>query len=293
MFEGSMVPIITPFKKNGKVDEAALRSLVKWHIAEGTDAIIPCGTTGESATLDYNEHTRVIEVTVKAAAGKVPVIAGTGANSTDEAIMLTKRAQKVGADGALLVAPYYNKPTQEGLYLHYKAIAEAVPRLPLILYNVPGRTAVNMLPATVARLSRIKNIVGIKEATGDMKQASKIISLCGKNFGVYSGDDFTTFTLYALGGKGTISVTANVMPRVIGDMWDAWERGDVEEARRLHYHTDPLNYAMFIETNPIPVKTALAMMRKVQEVFRLPLSRMSADNKKKLRKALKSYKLVR
>jgi 4-hydroxy-tetrahydrodipicolinate synthase len=288
-----MVPIITPFRKNGKVDEAALRSLVKWQIAEGTNAIIPCGTTGESATLDYEEHTRVIEVAVRAAAGKVPVIAGTGANSTDEAIMLTKRAQKVGADGALLVAPYYNKPTQEGLYLHYKAIAEAVPRLPLILYNVPGRTAVNMLPATVARLSRIKNIVGIKEATGDMKQVSKIISLCGRNFGVYSGDDFTTFTLYALGGRGTISVTANVMPRKLAAMWEAWDSGDIKEAKRLHYDTDPLNYAMFIETNPIPVKTALAMMGKVQEVFRLPLSRMSADNKKKLRKVLKSYKLVR
>jgi 4-hydroxy-tetrahydrodipicolinate synthase len=293
MFKGSMVPIITPFRKNGKVDEAALRSLIKWQIAEGTDAIIPCGTTGESATLDYKEHTRVIEVAVKAAGGRVPVIAGTGANSTDEAIMLTKKAQKVGADGALLVAPYYNKPTQEGLYLHYKAIAEAVPRLPLILYNVPGRTAVNMLPATVARLSRIKNIVGIKEATGDMKQVSKVISLCGKNFGVYSGDDFTTFTLYALGGVGTISVTANVMPSALAAMWDAWDSGDVEDAKRLHYLTDPLNYAMFIETNPIPVKTSLAMMGKVQEVLRLPLSKMSNDNKKKLRKVLKSYKLVR
>jgi len=293
MFKGSMVPIVTPFKKNGKVDEAALRSLIKWHIAEGTDVIIPCGTTGESATLDYIEHTRVIEVSVKAAAGKVPVVAGTGANSTDEAIMLTKRAQKVGADGALLVAPYYNKPTQEGLYLHYKAIAEAVPKLPLILYNVPGRTAVNMLPTTVARLSRIKNIVGIKEATGDMKQASKIISLCGKNFALYSGDDFTTFTLYALGGKGTISVTANVMPRALADMWDAWESGDADKARKLHFQIDPLNYAMFIETNPIPVKTALAMMGKIEEVFRLPLSKMSADNKKKLRAALRSYKLVR
>lgn len=292
MFKGSMVPIVTPFRKNGKVDEAALTRLVKWQISEGTDAIIPCGTTGESATLDYEEHTRVVEVTVKAAGGKVPVIAGTGANSTDEAIMLTKEARSVGADGALLVAPYYNKPTQEGLYLHYKAIAEAVPKMPLILYNVPGRTAVNMLPATVARLSKIKNIVGIKEATGDMKQVSHVIRLCGKNFSVYSGDDFTTFALYALGGRGTISVTANVMPREIGAMWDAWESGDMEEARRLHYHTDPVNYAMFIETNPIPVKTALAMMGRVQEVFRLPLSRMSPDNKKKLREVLKCFKIV-
>ncbi len=292
MFKGSMVPIVTPFKKIGKFDEAAFTRLIKWHLAEGTDAIVPCGTTGESATLDYDEHIRVIEVAVKAVGGKVPVIAGTGANSTDEAIILTKEAQRVGADGALLVAPYYNKPTQEGLYLHYKAIAQEVPKLPLILYNVPGRAAVNILPATVARLAKIKNIVGIKDATGDMKQTSHMIRLCPKNFGVYSGDDFTTFVLYALGGKGTISVTSNIMPRAIGDMWDAWERGDAEEARRLHYHTDPLNYALFLETNPIPVKTALAMMKKVQEVFRLPLSKMSADNKKKLREVLKRYKLV-
>ncbi len=292
MFKGSMVPLVTPFKKNGKVDEAALRRLIKWHIKEGTDAIVPCGTTGESATLDYKEHTRVIEVSVQAAAGQVPVIAGTGANSTDEAIMLTKRARKVGADGALLVAPYYNKPTQEGLYLHYRAIAQSVPKMPLVLYNVPGRTAVNVLPSTVARLSKIKNIVGIKEATGDMKQVSKVISLCGKNFNVYSGDDFTTFTLYALGGRGTISVTANVMPGALAAMWDAWESGDSGTAKKIHYATDPLNYALFLETNPIPVKTALAMMGKVQEVFRLPLSKISADNKKKLRKTLKAYRLV-
>lgn len=292
MFKGSMVPLITPFKKNGKVDEAALRGLIKWHIKEGTDVIVPCGTTGESATLDYKEHTRVIEVSVQAAAGQVPVLAGTGANSTDEAIMLTKRARNVGADGALLVAPYYNKPTQEGIYQHYKAIAQAVPKMPIILYNVPGRTAVNVLPSTVARLSKIQNIIGIKEATGDMKQVSQVISLCGKNFSVYSGDDFTTFALYALGGKGTISVTANVMPGALAAMWDAWEFGDTETAKKLHYATDPLNYAMFLETNPIPVKTALAMMGKVQEVFRLPLSKMSSDNKKKLRKTLKAYKLV-
>ncbi|MEJ2315000.1 MAG: 4-hydroxy-tetrahydrodipicolinate synthase [Nitrospirota bacterium] len=292
MFKGSMVPIVTPFRKSGKFDEAAFTRLIKWHIAEGTDAIVPCGTTGESATLDYDEHIRVIEVAVKAAGGKVPVIAGTGANSTDEAIMLTREARRAGADGALLVAPYYNKPTQEGLYLHYRAIAQGVPKLPLILYNVPGRAAVNILPATVARLAKIKNIVGIKDATGDMKQTSHMMRLCPKSFGVYSGDDFTTFTLYALGGQGTISVTANVMPRAIGDMWDAWERGDMEEARRLHYHTDPLTSALFLDTNPFTVMSALAMMKMVEEVFRLPLSRMSAGNKKKLREVLKSYKLV-
>lgn len=291
MFKGSMVPIVTPFKK-GKIDEKALSRLVEWQIKEGTHAIVPCGTTGESATLDYEEHYRVIEITVEAAKGKVPVIAGTGANSTDEAIMITRKAQKLGADAALLVAPYYNKPTQEGLYLHYKAIAEAVKGLPLILYNVPGRTAVNILPETVARLAEIKNIVGIKEATGDMKQASKLMRLCGDRITVLSGDDFTTFPLYALGGKGTISVTANIAPRESAAMWNAWEAGDLKKARRLHYWLEPLNYAMFLETNPIPVKTALAMMGRIKEEFRLPLSEMSDDNKGKLKKILKNSKLI-
>jgi 4-hydroxy-tetrahydrodipicolinate synthase len=291
MFKGSMVPIVTPFKR-GKIDEKALSRLVEWQIKEGTHAIVPCGTTGESATLDYEEHYRVIEITVEAAKGKVPVIAGTGANSTDEAIMITRKAQKLGADAALLVAPYYNKPTQEGLYLHYKAIAEAVKGLPLILYNVPGRTAVNILPETVARLAEIENIVGIKEATGDMKQVSKLMRLCGDRITVLSGDDFTTFPLYALGGKGTISVTANIAPKECAAMWNAWEAGDLKKARRLHYWLEPLNYAMFLETNPIPVKTALAMMGRIKEEFRLPLSEMSDDNRGKLKKTLKNSKLI-
>lgn len=291
MFEGSMVPIITPFK-NGKVDEKALKGLIEWHIKSGTHAIVPCGTTGESATLDFDEHKRVIELTVKIVRNRVPVMAGTGANSTDEAIDLTRSAREVGADGALLVTPYYNKPTQEGLYLHYKKIADSVKGFPLVLYNVPGRTSLNMLPATVARLAEIKNIVGIKEATGDMKQASDIIRRCGSGFHVYSGDDFTTFALYALGGKGSISVTANVAPAESAKMWEAWKKGDIDGARKMHYKLDPLNYAMFYETNPIPVKTALSMMGKVKEEFRLPLCRMSDENKDKLKKVLQNYKLI-
>lgn len=291
MFQGSMVAIVTPFK-NGRLDEKALGGLIEWHIKEGTDAIIPCGTTGESATLDYEEHYRVIELTVKKVNGRVPVIAGTGANATDEAMTITKKAMELGADGALLVTPYYNKPTQEGLFQHYKAIAQAVRGFPLVLYNVPGRTAVNMLPSTVARLAEIKNIVGIKEATGDMKQVSEVLRLCGKDFIVLSGDDFTTFPMYALGGRGSISVSANIAPGDSAGVWDAWLRGDIKEARRLHYKLEPLNGAMFIETNPIPVKTALSLMGKIKEEFRLPLCKMSDANKEKLKKTLKDYGLI-
>ena len=284
MFKGSIVAIVTPFK-NGKFDEKAFKSLIEWHISEGTDGIVPCGTTGESATLDYEEHYRVIEVTVKTVKGRIPVIAGTGANSTDETIMITKKAKQLGADAALLVTPYYNKPTQEGLYRHYKKVAEAV-NVPQILYNVPGRTAVNMLPSTVARLAEIKNIVGIKEATGDMKQVSEVIRLCGNKMTVLSGDDFTTLPLLALGGKGAISVSANVAPRDVSAMCNAWEQGDIVRARKLHFKLEPLNSAMFIETNPIPAKTALSMMGTIREEFKLPLCQMSDDNKEKLRKTL-------
>lgn len=284
MFKGSIVAIVTPFK-NGKVDEKALGDLIEWHISEGTNAIVPCGTTGEASTLDYDEHYRVIEITVSIAKGKVPVIAGTGANSTDETIMITQKAKEIGADGALLVTPYYNKPTQEGLYQHYKKVAETVD-IPLVLYNVPSRTGINLLPQTVARLAEIKNIVGIKEATGNMRQVSEVIRLCGERITVLSGDDFTTLTLLALGGKGAISVSANVAPRDASAMYKAWEEGNIKEARRLHFKLEPLNEAMFIETNPLPVKTALSMMGKIQEEFRLPLCVMSTANKEKLKKIL-------
>jgi len=291
MLEGSIVAIVTPFK-GGKVDEKALSELVEWHVSSGTNAIVPCGTTGESATLEYEEHYRVIEIVIKTANKRIPVIAGTGANATDETIMITKKAKKLGADAALLVAPYYNKPTQEGLYRHYKSVAEAVD-IPIVLYNVPGRTAVNILPSTVARLLEMKNIVAIKEATGDMKQVSEVIRLCGDRLTVLSGDDFTTFPLLALGGKGVISVTANIAPREVSDMCRLWKEKKHEKARALHYKLEPLNYAMFIETNPIPVKTAVAMMGKIREEFRLPLCEMSEANREKLKKTIKDFGLIK
>jgi 4-hydroxy-tetrahydrodipicolinate synthase len=290
MFEGSIVAIVTPFR-NGKVDEKALGDLIEWHIANGTRAIVPCGTTGESATLDYDEHYRVIEITVKVVNRRVPVIAGTGANATDETIMITQKAKELNADGALLVSPYYNKPTQEGVYRHYKAVAETVD-LPIVLYNVPGRTALNILPPTVARLAEIRNIVAIKEATGDMKQVSEVIRLCGDRMSVISGDDFTTLPLMALGGKGVISVSANVAPKEVADMCRLWAQGKHDEARSLHFRLEPLNQAMFIETNPIPVKTGLAMMGKIEEEFRLPLCEMSEANREKLRTVLKDFGLI-
>jgi len=290
MIKGSIVAIVTPFK-NGKVDEKALGDLIEWHIAQGTNAIVPCGTTGESATLDYDEHYRVIEITVNVVNKKIPVIAGTGSNATDETIMITEKAKEYGADAALLVAPYYNKPTQEGLYRHYKAVAEAVD-IPQVLYNVPGRTGVNILPSTVARLAEIKNIVAIKEATGDMKQVSEVIRLCGDRITVISGDDFTTLPLLALGGKGVISVSANVAPKDVADMCSCWGKGQIEDARALHYKLEPLNAAMFIETNPTPAKTALAMMGKIQEEVRMPLCEMSPANKEKLRKVLADLRLI-
>jgi len=290
MFKGSIVAIVTPFRK-GKVDEKALGDLIEWHIVQGTNAVVPCGTTGESATLDYKEHYRVIDFTVKTVNKRVPVIAGTGANSTDETIEITQQAKKSGADAALLVAPYYNKPTQEGLFRHYRAVAEKVD-IPIVLYNVPGRTAVNILPATVARLAEISNIVAIKEATGDMKQVSEVIRLCGDKIAVISGDDFTTLPLLALGGKGVISVSANVAPKDVSQMCSLWMKGQHDKARAIHYKLEPLNAAMFIETNPIPVKTALAMMGRIREEFRLPLCEMAPANKEKLKKVLVDLKLI-
>jgi len=282
---------VTPFK-GGKVDEKALSKLVEWHISSGTNAIVPCGTTGESATLEYEEHYRVIETVIKTVNKRIPVIAGTGANATDETIMITKKAKKLGADAALLVAPYYNKPTQEGLYRHYKSVAKAVD-IPIVLYNVPGRTVVNILPSTVARLLEFDNIVAIKEATGDMKQVSEVIRLCGDRLTVLSGDDFTTFPLLALGGKGVISVTANIAPQEVSDMCRLWKEKKYEKARALHYKLEPLNHAMFIETNPIPVKTAVAMMGKIREEFRLPLCEMSEANREKFKKTIKDFGLIK
>lgn len=290
MFKGSMIPIVTPFKE-GKIDEEGFRSLIEFHITSGTDAIIPCGTTGESATLTYKEHEKLIDICVEAVNHRVPVIAGTGSNSTAEAIQLTDYAQKAGAEGALLITPYYNKPTQEGLYNHYQAIAAATD-LPLILYNVPSRTGVNMLPETVARLSKIPTIVGIKEATGSLRQVCDIIHLSGEQCSVFSGDDFTNYPILAMGGRGIISVTANIVPDQIAAMWDAFDSGDFDKSRKIHYQLLALHNAMFLETNPIPVKTALGLMGKISPEMRLPLSAMSQDNLEKLKKVLAKYKLI-
>jgi 4-hydroxy-tetrahydrodipicolinate synthase len=290
MFAGSLVAIVTPFK-NGRIDERALGDLIEFQITNGTDGIVPCGTSGESATLTYEEHDRVIEFTVEATRRRVPVIAGTGSNSTDEAITLTKHAKQAGADGALLICPYYNKPTQEGLYRHYKAIAEAVD-LPLVVYNIPSRTSVNIQPTTIARLSSIHNIVAIKEGAGSLGQVSEIIQACGNRITVLAGDDALTVPMMAVGAHGVITVTANIAPADMAALVDAFAAGKLDEAKALHYKLYPLFTALFYETNPIPVKEALGMMGKIQPELRLPLCPMSVENREKLAGALKDYGLI-
>jgi 4-hydroxy-tetrahydrodipicolinate synthase len=266
--------------------------LIEFQIKNGTKAIIPCGTTGEAPTLSHKEHERVIEIAVEQVKGRVPVIAGTGSNSTIEAIQLTAYAKKVGADGVLMISPYYNKPTQEGLYQHFKKVAEEV-SIPIVLYNIPGRTAVNMEPSTIARLAEIDNIVGVKEASGSMKQITDIIQLCGDKLNVVSGEDFLTYPLMAVGGKGVISVVSNVAPRDMADLCDLCLAGKWDEARTLYYRLLPLCHAMFYETNPAPVKAALEMMGKISAELRLPLAPMSEINRTKLRKDLKEYGLLK
>ena len=290
MFGGAIVAIVTPFK-NGEVDEERLRELIEFQIENGTDGIVPCGTTGESTTLSHEEHDRVIEITIDAVKKRVPVIAGTGSNSTTEAIRLTRHAHEAGADGVLMVSPYYNKPSQEGLYQHFKAVADAVP-VPIILYNVPGRTSSNVLPETVARLSKISNIVGIKEATGDLRQISSVAALSEKDFYILSGDDFTVLPIMAIGGKGVISVVANVIPADMAAMVDAYNAGNTDEARRLHFKMWPFMEACFYETNPIPVKAALAIAGKIEYEYRLPLCPLSNANYEKLRKVMVDYGLI-
>ncbi|MEN6374510.1 MAG: 4-hydroxy-tetrahydrodipicolinate synthase [Smithella sp.] len=291
MFKGAIVAIITPFRE-GKVDEDALRELIEFQIANGTDGIVPCGTTGESATLSHEEHDRVIEITIDAVKKRVPVIAGTGSNSTTEAIRLTKHAYEAGADGALIVCPYYNRPTQEGLYQHYKMIAESVP-IPILPYNIPSRTGVNLLPDMVAKLAKIKNIVGIKEASGSIKQMSDVIELCGDDFAVLSGDDLFTLPLLAMGGAGIISVISNVAPADMAGLVDAFAAQDFTKAKVLHHKMSPLIESLFIEVNPTPVKAALALMGKIQYEYRLPLCKMSDANLEKLRKAMVAYGLIK
>ena len=289
-FKGSMVALVTPFK-NGAIDEKALKESVEFHIKNGTSALVPCGTTGESATLSYEEHDRVIELVIEFAKNRVPVIAGTGSNSTDEAIALTKHAKKAGASASLQVSPYYNRPTQKGLYLHFKAIAEAVD-IPIILYNIASRTGVNIEPETFAKLAQIKNIIGVKEASGSLEQMARIKSLCPKEFLLISGDDALTLPVMAIGGVGIISVVANIIPRDVADMCAAFEKGDLKKAESLHYRMLNLVKAMFVETNPIPVKTAMSLMKMCSLEIRLPLCEMLPENKEKLVKAMKEYKLI-
>ena len=291
MFKGSMTAIITPFK-NGKVDEKKLAELVEFQIKNGTSAIVPCGTTGESATLSYEEHERVIEVVIESANKRVPVIAGTGSNNTSEAIMLTKHAKDSGAEASLQISPYYNKPTQEGLYQHFKKIAEEV-KIPLIVYNIASRTGVNILPETMLRLSKVKNIVGVKEASGNLEQMSMIYNLCGDNFDLISGDDSLTLPLLSIGGKGVISVVSNIVPKDVASMVSKFMEGDIAGAREMHSKLLPLIKAMFIETNPIPVKTALTILGMIDSSeLRLPMCAMSEGNVPKLKKALKDYGLL-
>lgn len=291
MFEGSMVALVTPFK-SGKVDEASLRQLVDFHVEAGTDVIVPCGTTGESATLSHEEHEQVISVVVKQAAGRVKILAGAGSNSTAEAIRLHKYCAGAGVDGTLHITPYYNKPTQEGLFQHFQAIAKSA-NLPVVLYNVPGRTCVNMLPDTVIRLSKIDNIVGIKEASGNLVQASEIISGVSSDFGLYSGEDALTYPLYALGARGVISVTANIVPEPMARQYKLIKKGDFSGARAIHEKLLKLHDVMFVETNPIPVKAALAMMGKIEEEYRLPLVPLSSASREKLRKILNEQGLIK
>jgi 4-hydroxy-tetrahydrodipicolinate synthase len=290
MFKGSIVAIITPFK-DGKIDEETYRELIEFQIENGTNAIVPCGTTGESATLSMEEHSRVIDIAIKAVNKRVPVIAGTGGNNTTEAIELTKHAKAAGADASLQVTPYYNKPTQEGLYQHFKAIANAVP-LPQVLYNVPGRTGVNMLPETVARSAEIPEVVAVKEASANLGQMAEIVRLAGEKITLLSGDDNVTLPVLAIGGKGVVSVVANIVPKDTADMVNAWEEGNIERAKELFYKLFPLCQAMFYETNPIPVKTSLALMGKIQDELRLPLAPMASANLERLKKALQDYGLI-
>lgn len=286
MISGSIVALVTPMHRDGAIDWEALRRLVEWHVAEGTNAIVAVGTTGESSTLDVDEHLTVIKAVIETAAGRIPVIAGTGANSTREAIELTRAAAEVGADACLLVTPYYNKPTQEGLYQHYKAVAEAV-AIPQVLYNVPGRTGVDMQNATVARLAGMPNIIGIKDATGNLERGRELIALVGDRMTIYSGDDATAHELILLGAKGNISVTANVVPDAMARLCAAALAGDAENVRRLNAPLAALHKDLFVESNPIPVKWALHELERIDVGIRLPLTVLSEPAREPVRAALR------
>ena len=291
MFKGSIVAIVTPFK-NGNLDEKKFRELIDFQVKNGTSGIVPCGTTGESATLSFAEHDRVIEIAIEQVNKRIPVIAGTGSNSTEEAIMLTKHAARTGADASLQVAPYYNRPTQKGLYEHFKAVAQSV-EIPIILYNIASRTGVNIEPETIAKLAKdCKNIVAVKEASGNLEQMSRVKSLCPEGFDLLSGDDGLTLPVMAIGGTGVISVVANIVPKDVAALVNEVEKGNFKKARAMHYKLLPLIKAMFLETNPIPVKTAMGLLGLCEPDLRLPLCEMSTENFDKLKKALKEYGLL-
>ncbi|MCM8787101.1 MAG: 4-hydroxy-tetrahydrodipicolinate synthase [Candidatus Omnitrophica bacterium] len=292
MFKGCIVAIVTPFK-DGEIDEKTYKKLIDFCIEGESSGIVPCGTTGESATLSYEEHDRVVQMTVEYAKGRVSVIAGTGSNSTQEAITLTKHAAEVGADATLQVAPYYNRPTQKGLYEHFKAISETVD-LPVILYNIPSRTGVNIEPETVAKLaSRCKNIIGIKEASGNLEQMARIKLLCGEKFLLFSGDDALTLPVLSIGGDGVISVVANIVPKDVSCMINAFYNCEIKKAQQIYYKLLPLIKALFLETNPIPLKEAMGLLGLCSPEVRLPLCSMSEENLKKLKKALIEYGLLK
>ncbi len=292
MFSGSIVAMITPFNEHNQIDGEGIRKLVEFHIKNGTDAIVPCGTTGESPTLTHDEHKKVIELTIKAVAGRVPVIAGTGSNSTAEAIDLTSYAREAGADGVLLVIPYYNKPTQKGLYTHFRAIAEQVD-IPAVIYNIPSRAGVNLLPSTLAELAELKNIVAVKEASGNLEQMAEIMYLCGDKITLLSGDDKIILPVLSIGGKGVISVVANIIPDKVSMMVDAYLKGNYQEALEMFQKTVyPMSRSMFYETNPIPVKTAARLMGLPAGNLRLPLVDMEEGNFNRLKEDLNKFKLL-
>lgn len=291
MLQGTITAIVTPFDLNGAVDEKSLRKLVNFQIENGISGIVPCGTTGESPTLSYEEHNRVIDITIQEARGRVPIIAGTGSNATDEAVALTKHAQESGADYSLQVAPYYNKPTQKGMYEHFITIADAVD-IPLIIYNIPGRTGKNIETDTLLRMAEHKNIVGVKEASGNIPQMMDVIGQRPEGFAVLSGDDNLTLPLMALGGDGVISVASNIVPKQVSEMVNDALKGNWNEARRHHYRLLPFFKALFLETNPIPIKTALAMKGMLKEIFRSPLCTMEPKHKEELEGILETLGIL-
>ena len=292
IFKGAITAIVTPFDEKGEIDEKSLRNLVDFQIKNGIDGIVPCGTTGESPTLDHEEHLNVLKMVVEAANGKVPVIAGAGSYSTKEAIEKTKKAADLGADASLQVCPYYNKPTQEGLYRHFSAIAEAAD-IPMVIYNIQGRTGVNLETATLAKLAKEhSSIIAVKEASGNIAQMMEVISLLPKEFDVLSGDDNLALPLMSVGGKGVISVASNIIPKQMHDLTEFALSGQFEKAQKLHYEMLPLFKGIFIETNPIPIKAALAMKGMIKESYRLPMCEMKSDNKEKLKKVLSDLKII-